>query len=51
MGFTWISGVLVCNAQKIYDPVSLDKQIETNIGWFGPKGSMSVKADCLVRAR
>ena len=24
-----------CAAQKIYDPVSLAKQIETNIGWFG----------------
>ena len=32
-------GFLVCwcAAQKIYDPVSLDKQIETNIGWFGPE--------------
>ena len=24
-----------CAAQKIYDPVSLAKQIETNIGCFG----------------
>jgi len=32
-------GFLVCwsAAQKIYDLVSLDKQIATNIGWFGPE--------------